>query len=136
MPTKSPSYCPRYKKEKYNDSEEQMKKYTTLMSAYGVGVGIDFKFGGIIANTIDAHRLIQYYQEEAGPEVADQIVKSLYAQYFTEEAHPSAPTTLLKAALAGGVDRAKAEAFIGDDYEGLPETKMLIREQQGEFSLS
>lgn len=30
-----------------------------------------------------------------------------------------------------GVDRSKAEAFIGDEYEGLPETKMLIREQAG-----
>ena len=51
-----------------------MKKYTTLMSAYGVVVGIDFKFGGTIANTMDAHRLIQHYQEEMGPETADKIV--------------------------------------------------------------
>ena len=64
----------RYKKTKYNDSEEQMKKYTTLMSAYGVGVGVNFKFGGKVANTIDAHRLIQHYQEETGPETADEIV--------------------------------------------------------------
>lgn len=51
-----------------------MKKYTTLMSAYGVAVGIDFKFGGTIANTMDAHRLIQHYQEEMSPETADKIV--------------------------------------------------------------
>ena len=51
-----------------------MKKYTTLMSAYGVGAGIDFKFHGMVANTLDAHRLIQYYQEEMGPETADKIV--------------------------------------------------------------
>ena len=54
---------------------------------------------------------------------------ALYCQYFEHETHPSAPTTLLKAAHDGGVDRAKAEAFIGDEYEALPETKMLIREQ-------
>ena len=30
-----------------------------------------------------------------------------------------------------GVNRSKAKAFIGDKYEGLPETKMLIREQAG-----
>ena len=51
-----------------------MKKYTTLMSAYGVGVGIDFKFGGMIANTLDAHRLIQHYQEEMGTHTAEKIV--------------------------------------------------------------
>ena len=63
-----------YKKTKYDDSEEKMKMYTTLMSAYGVGVGINFKFGGVVANTLDAHRVIQHYQEEMGPEVADNIV--------------------------------------------------------------
>ena len=121
----------RYKTTKYNNSEEQMKKYTTLMSAYGIGVGINFKFHGIIANTLSAHRLIQHFQEEMGPETADKIVNSLYKQYFEEEAHPAAPTTLLKAALDGGVERSAAEAFVGDDYEALPETKLLIREQAG-----
>ena len=106
-----------------------MKKYTTLMSAYGVGAGIDFKFHGTAANTLSAHRLIQHFQEEMGPETADKIVNSLYKQYFEEEAHPAAPTTLLKAALDGGVERSTAEAFVGDEYEALPETKLLIREQ-------
>ena len=67
----------RYKKTKYNDSEEQMKKYTLLMSAYGVGSGIDFKFHGQVANTMDAHRMIQHYQEEMGPETADKIVNCM-----------------------------------------------------------
>ncbi len=121
----------RYKTTKYNNSDEQMKKYTTLMSAYGIGAGIDFKFHGTVANTLSAHRLIQHFQEEMGPETANRIVDSLYKQYFEEEAHPAAPTTLLNAALDAGVERAKAEAFVGDEYEALPETKLLIREQKG-----
>lgn len=120
---------PRYKTTKYNNSEDQMRKYTTLMSAYGVGVGIDFNFHGMIANTLSAHRLIQHFQEEMGPETANKIVNSLYKQYFEEEAHPAASATLLKAALDGGVELSKAEAFVGDEYEALPETKLLIREQ-------
>ena len=56
---------------------------------------------------------------------------ALYAQYFENERHPSAADTLLRAALDAGVERSKAEAFIGDEYEDLPETKMLIREQAG-----
>lgn len=67
-----------YKKSKYDDSEEKMKMYTTLMSAYGVGVGIHFKFGGTVANTLDAHRVIQHYQEEKGPETADKIINCMW----------------------------------------------------------
>lgn len=100
-----------------------------MISAYGVGIGIDFKFHGTVANTFSAHRLIQHFQEEKGPETADKIINSLYKQYFEEEAHPAAPTTLLKAALDGGVERSKAEAFVADDNKALPETKLLIREQ-------
>ena len=67
----------RYKNSKYGGSDEQMKKYTLLMAAYGVSAGIDFKFGGKVANTIDAHRLIQHYQEEMGPETANKIVNCM-----------------------------------------------------------
>ena len=51
-----------------------MKMYTTLMTAYGVTAGINYKFGGTVANTIDAHRVIQHFQEEMGPETANKII--------------------------------------------------------------
>ncbi len=63
-----------YRKSRYGDSEEKMQMYTTLMTAYGVSAGIDFKFGGTVANTLDAHRLIQHYQEEEGPDTADKLI--------------------------------------------------------------
>jgi predicted DsbA family dithiol-disulfide isomerase len=63
-----------YKKSRYGDSEDKMKMYTTLMSAYGVSAGIDYKFGGKVANTLEAHRVIQHFQEEKGPVTADRII--------------------------------------------------------------
>ena len=106
-----------------------MDKYITLMTTYGKAAGIDFDFHGQVANTVDAHRLIQHFQEGLGPDTADKLVNSLYTQYFTQQAHPSASDTLLKATDDAGIDRATAEAFVADESEGLPETKMLIREQ-------
>jgi predicted DsbA family dithiol-disulfide isomerase len=67
-----------YKKSRYGDSEEKMEMYTTLMTAYGVTAGIDFKFGGSVANTLDAHRLVQHYQEEKGPETADKLINGMH----------------------------------------------------------
>jgi predicted DsbA family dithiol-disulfide isomerase len=63
-----------YKKSKYGDSEDKMKMYITLMTAYGVSAGINYKFGGTVANTMEAHRVIQHFQEEKGPETADKII--------------------------------------------------------------
>jgi predicted DsbA family dithiol-disulfide isomerase len=120
-----------YKMSRYGDSADKMKMYTTLMTAYGVSAGIDFKFGGTVANTIDAHRVIQHFQEEKGPETADKIINSLYSQFFENERHPSTDETLLKATTDAGVPESEAEPFIKDKSDCLMDTKMLIREQAG-----
>ncbi|KAN0113133.1 thioredoxin-like protein [Hyaloscypha variabilis] len=120
-----------YKKSRYGDSEEKMRMYTTLMSAYGASAGITYKFGGTVANTLQSHRVIQYFQESKGPVVADRLVNSLYKQYFEEEAHPSSDATLLSACLEAGISKEEAEKVIQDKDEGLQDTKMKIREQAG-----
>lgn len=56
---------------------------------------------------------------------------ALYEQYFTQEKHPSSTETLLKAATDAGIEKTDAENFIGDEYEGLQDTKMLMQEQRG-----
>jgi hypothetical protein len=62
-----------------------MKMYTTLMSAYGVSAGIDYKFGGKVANTLQAHRVIQHFQEEKGPVTADRIINCRFPWQRTRE---------------------------------------------------
>lgn len=120
-----------YRKSKYGDSEDKMKMYTTLMSAYGVAEGIDYRFGGIVANTLNAHRLIQHFQQEKGPDTAEKIVSSLYRQYFEEEKHPSSEETLLTAAKEAGIEEAEAKPFIEHESQGMMDVKNLIRQQAG-----
>ncbi|OAP55640.1 hypothetical protein AYL99_09792 [Fonsecaea erecta] len=112
-----------YKKSRYGDSEEKMKMYMTLMTAYGVSAGINFKFGGTVANTMDAHRVIQHFQEEKGPEAADKIINSLYSQYFEHEKHPSSEETLLQATADAGIPESEARPFIQDKNDGLMDVK-------------
>ena len=64
----------RYKRSKYGNSDEKMEMYTTLMSAYGASAGIKYRFDGTVANTLQAHRVIQHYQEEKGTKAADEII--------------------------------------------------------------
>lgn len=105
--------------------------YVTLMTAYGKDAGIGFKFGGKVANTLPAHRIVQHFQESKGEETANKIVMSLYYQYFEEEKHPSEDSTLLKACLDAGIEEAEAKKIIEDESEGLMEVKSSIREQAG-----
>ena len=139
-----------YKKSRYGDSEDKMKMYTTLMTAYGVSAGIDFKFGGTVANTMDAHRVIQHFQEEKGPEIADKIIncekrlqappawawsslsfQALYSQYFENERHPSTDETLLAATTAAGIPEDEARPFIADKSDGMMDVKNMVRQQAG-----
>ncbi|KIX97553.1 uncharacterized protein Z520_07006 [Fonsecaea multimorphosa CBS 102226] len=120
-----------YKKSRYGDSEEKMKMYMTLMTAYGVSAGINFKFGGTVANTMDAHRVIQHFQEEKGPETADKIINSLYSQYFENEKHPSSDETLLQATADAGIPESEARPFIQDKTDGIRDVQNMVRQQAG-----
>jgi predicted DsbA family dithiol-disulfide isomerase len=73
--------------------------------------------------------VIQQFQESKGPETANKLVNSLYRQYFEEEKHPSSTSTLLQACKDAGIPEKEAEEVVRDEYEGLQETKALIREQ-------
>jgi len=105
-----------------------MKMYTTLMSAYGASAGITYKFGGTVANTLQAHRVVQHFQDSHGPEVADKLINSLYRQYFEEEKHPSTHETLLAACKEAGISDEEAKKVVEDEEDGLRETKGRIRE--------
>lgn len=120
-----------YRKTRYGDSEEKMKMYQTLMGAYGQSVGINFKFHGTVANTLDAHRVVQHFQEEKGAKVADKLIASLYSQYFENECHPSSEETLLQACAEAGIPEAEAQEVIKSSSIGKFETQLAIREQKG-----
>lgn len=111
--------------------------YTTLMSAYGTSVGINFKFTGTIASTFHAHRIIQYYQYDlpdgpCGPQVSNAIVTSLYRQYFEEEKHPSSNETLLRACVEAGIEEEEAKKVIESEDAGYDVVKEYEQIQRSE----
>jgi predicted DsbA family dithiol-disulfide isomerase len=121
-----------YKTEKYNNSEERMQMYIDYMTALGKDENVDFDFnGGVIANTLPAHRILQSLQNEFSPTHALSALSSLYSQYFTQRAHPASYSTLLKACLAAGLSEEDAKALVEDEDRGLRDTKDAVREQVG-----
>jgi len=109
-----------------------MNKYMTVMGDLGKQEGIEFDFaGGVLANTLHAHRVLQYLQNNKEAGTALTAVKSLYTQYFEQRAHPSSPETLIKACTAAGLGEEEAKKVVEDSDEELGETKAAIREQAG-----
>ena len=101
--------------EKNGGNEEQTRKMVDAMKALGKEIGINFSYGGDVANTLDAHRLIMKIQKEQLGDV-EHLMDSLYLQYFEQEQNPSALSTLLKASEAAGVaDLASIERFLATD---------------------
>ncbi|KAG9228856.1 thioredoxin-like protein [Amylocarpus encephaloides] len=117
-----------YKRTKY-PTDDQMEKYIKVMTFQGAGE-IPFNFReGYIANTLDAHRIIQYFQESKSPEVTNKLVLALYKAYFEEGKHPSSAETLIAACKEAGIDEEEAKRVVEDESEGLMDVKSAIREQ-------
>lgn len=99
------------------------------MTALGADIGITFRFGGTIANTLQAHRVVQAVQERHGAQMTDRLVDALYVAYFEREMHPASEETLKTALSEAGVEESEATELVVDRSEGLMVTKMAIREQ-------
>jgi len=119
-----------YMNTKYNGSGEMMATFEKVMGAYGADEGIKFNFNGPIANTLPAHRIIQYFQENKGPKVADKLIKALYKLYFEDQQHPSSNETLLAACKDAGIPDNEATKVVEDESEGLVDTKAALQEQR------
>lgn len=127
-----------YRDKRYNGSDDLMNKYVEYMTALGRDEGVEMKLGeGEIANTFQAHRVLNVIQEEYSAEQALKALESLYDAYFCHAAHPSSPGTLHNACIAAGLDEEQAGALVGganiggDGARGEREVKMKIQEQAG-----
>jgi predicted DsbA family dithiol-disulfide isomerase len=121
-----------YKNTRYNGDEETVLKYEHYMGALARAEGVDLDFStGTIANTLHAHRILFWVQENESEDAACRALECLYQQYFSQGCHPSAKETLLKACRAAEMGDEEAERLVEDQREGLSEVKMAIMDQAG-----
>jgi len=85
--------------------------------AVGAAVGIPFAFERIARqpNTTDAHRLIEWAQDDADPDGAEELVERLFAAYFVDGRYPGDRDVLAAVAGEAGLDAAAARAMLDSD---------------------
>jgi predicted DsbA family dithiol-disulfide isomerase len=87
---------------------------------------------GLTANTLDAHRLIEWAQEKGTRKQRDALVENLFHFYFAEAKNVGDLSVLADAAEKSGLDRTEAEAVLkSDEYERNIDQKMWINQTKG-----
>ncbi|UTY57972.1 DsbA family oxidoreductase [Massilia sp. erpn] len=102
--------------QKYGATAEQQEQSRAVIRQRGADVGFEFAMDkrSRIYNTFDAHRLLHWAGETAGP--AQKALKhALFGSYFTRGADPSSHEVLLQAAAEAGLDRAAAAEVLASD---------------------
>jgi predicted DsbA family dithiol-disulfide isomerase len=86
------------------------------VAAAGRSVGVPFAFENITVqpNTLEAHRLL-HYGEQQGRQ--DELAEELFKAYFTEGADITDRETLASVAERAGLDREKAAAYLTSDTD-------------------
>lgn len=100
---------------KYGRSLEWAEEMQANVTQTAAEVGLDFKLDiSVVANSFDAHRLIQLAKTEG---LGDEIEEQLFKAYFTKGADISNHHTLTEIGTAIGLDKLTVETMLrGTDF--------------------
>ncbi|MGZ5095368.1 MAG: DsbA family oxidoreductase [Burkholderiales bacterium] len=86
------------------------------VAAAGRGEGLPFAFEKISVqpNTLEAHRLL-HYAEQQGRQ--DDVAEKLFKAYFIDGADITDPATLASVAVQAGLDRENVAAYLASDTD-------------------
>ncbi len=107
---------------KYGRPAEEGAKIRAQMRsiAEGAGVSLDYEGEGeapspMVWNTRDAHKLLTWALEEAGPAAQTQLKLALFRAHFNERKNVSDHEVLLDVAASTGLHREAARAALADE---------------------
>jgi predicted DsbA family dithiol-disulfide isomerase len=91
-------------------SLEQAKEMNARVTAMAKEVGLNYNFDkAIVANSFDAHRLIQFAKRK---ELGDQMEEALFKAYFVDGKNTADHATLIALAVEAGLEEAETKAIL------------------------
>jgi len=91
-------------------SLEQAKEMNARVSAMAKEVGLNYNFDkAIVANSFDAHRLIQFAKRK---NAGDQMEEALFKAYFIDGKNTADHSTLISLAVEAGLDETETKAIL------------------------
>lgn len=106
---------------KYGRTPEQASEGRTMMAERARAAGFPFDYTdegapppSMLWNTFDAHKLLRWAVDTAGPEAQTRLKLALFAAHFQQRRNIGDRAVLLDVAAAEGFDRAGAAAALDD----------------------
>ncbi|KXS20988.1 putative thioredoxin [Gonapodya prolifera JEL478] len=98
--------------------KERIEKMIPQMQATGRADGVEFSYDGLIANTIDSHRLINYVQNKLqDKEKTNALMEELFKDYFERSKNIGDRNVLSDAASRVGLDRTQIMEYLSSDVD-------------------
>ena len=109
---------------------DQVLRMTAGMRQNFANVGLPYAFTdqGLVANTMDAHRVLAWC---GSPEAQDKAVEVIFRGYFAEERAPNDRELLIEACVAAGKSEADARAFLDDKTAMRDQVQRELSEARG-----
>jgi predicted DsbA family dithiol-disulfide isomerase len=73
---------------------------------------VEFSYGGLVANTMASHVLLEAALAEGGPELQDRVVEKFFEHYFEKEGNLGDFPALVRMAAEAGMAEAAAAALL------------------------
>lgn len=103
--------------QKYGISHEQASEQLQKISQLATEEGIGFNYADtLFTNTLDAHRLTKYVQQNA-PEHADKLKKAIYKAYFIDQKELANREVLAAIVKDVGLDIDVADLLDSDTFK-------------------
>lgn len=96
-----------YKQRLGSEAAMRQRQAMVMASAEAAGVRVDYTRIGVMPNTADAHRLLQWAAREGGAARRDALLERLFAGYFERGENLGDPAVLRRHAAACGIEAAQ-----------------------------
>mmetsp|Transcript_45146 Transcript_45146/g.96392 ORF Transcript_45146/g.96392 Transcript_45146/m.96392 type:complete len:189 (+) Transcript_45146:112-678(+) len=101
-------------KEKFG--EARMQQMIPHMQQVGRDSGINFSYGGKVANTMDSHRVMNWALKQSVA-AQDAVCEKLFAAYFEQEKNIGSEDVLVNCAKEAGVDAEACRQMLREGGE-------------------
>lgn len=115
--------------------EARVKQMIPYIKSVGEKAGINFSYGGVIANTMDSHRIMEFAFKTGGAALQDRVCEALMHFYFELEGNLGDVDALVRAVVPAGIDEKAVRALLATD-EGAKEVVESVRSLGRKFGVS